>query len=140
MQRHALTDEQWARLQPLLPSRPQGRKAARGDRLFVDAVIFRARTGIPWRDLPERFGNWKGVYNRFRNWAQKDCWAQVFRELQIDIDETASIADGSVVSAHPDASGGKGGANRMLWDALVEVFQPRSTQSSTRKAGRSTSR
>jgi transposase len=140
MQRHALTDEQWARLQPLLPSRPQGRKAERGDRLFVDAVIFRARTGIQWRDLPERFGKWKSVYNRFRNWAQKDCWAQIFRELQIDIDERASIADGSVVRAHQDASGGKGGSNRMLWDALVEVFQPKSTRSSTRRAGRSTSR
>jgi transposase len=140
MHRHALTDEQWARLQPLLPTRPQGRKSTRGDRLFVDAVVFHARTGIPWRDLPERFGNWKTVYNRFRNWSEKDCWAQIFRELQIDIDETASIADGSVVRAHQDASGGKGGSNRMLWDALVEVFQPRSTRSSTRKAGRSTSR
>jgi len=140
MQRHALTDEQWARLQPLLPSRPQGRKSTRGDRLFVDAVIFRARTGIQWRDLPERFGNWKSVYNRFRNWANKDCWAQIFRELQVDIDGTASIADGSVVRAHQDASGGKGGSNRMLWDALVEVFQPRSTRSSTRKVGRFTLR
>ncbi len=134
----ALTDEQWARLQPLLPSRPQGRKSTRGDRLFVDAVIFRAKTGIQWRDLPERFGKWKTVYNRFRNWAQKDCWAQIFRELRIEIDETASIADGSVVRAHQDASGGKGGSNEMLWDALVEVFQPRSTRSSTRKADRST--
>jgi transposase len=140
MQRHALTDEQWARLQPVLPRRPQGRKAMRGDRLFVDAVIFRAKTGIQWRDLPERFGNWKSVYNRFRNWAQKDCWAQIFRELRVDIDETASIADGSVVRAHQDASGGKGGSNRMLWDALVEVFQPRFTRSSTRKADHSTSR
>jgi transposase len=140
MHRHALTDGQWARLQPLLPSRPQGRKSTRGDRLFVDAVILRAKTGIQWRDLPERFGNWKTVYNRFRNWAQKDCWAQIFRELRIDIDDTASIADGSVVRAHQDASGGKGGSNRMLWDALVEVFQPRSTRSSMRKAGRSTSR
>ena len=140
MQRHALTDAQWARLQPPLPTRPQGRKATGGDRLFVDAVIFRAKTGIQWRDLPERFGNWKSVYNRFRNWAQKDVWAQIFRELRIDIDETASIADGSVVRAHQDASGGKGGSNKTLWDALVEVFQPRSTQSSTRKAGHSTSR
>lgn len=111
-----------------------------GDRLFVDAVIFRAKTGIQWRDMPERFGNWKSVYNRFRNWAQKDCWAQIFRELRVDIDETASIADGSVVRAHQDASGGKRGSNRMLWDALVEVFQPRSTRSSMRKAARSTSR
>jgi len=140
MQRHALTDAQWARLQPSLPRRPQGRKATLGDRLFVDAVIFRAKTGIQWRDLPERFGNWKSVYNRFRNWAQKDCWAQIFRELRIDIDETASIADGSVVRAHQDASGGKGGSNTMLWDALVEFFQPRSTRSSTRKGARSTSR
>ena len=140
MQRHARNDEQWARLQPLLPSRPQGRKSTRGDRLFLDAVIFRAKTGIQWRDLPERFGKWKTVYNRFRNWSQKDVWAQIFRQLRIDIDETASIADGSIVRAHQDASGGKGGSNRMLWDALVEVFQPRSTRSSTRKAGRSTSR
>lgn len=140
MQRHALTDEQWARLQPLLPRRTEGRKATRGDRLFVDAVIFRAKTGIAWRDLPERFGNWKSVYNRFRNWAEKDCWAQIFRELRIDVDDTASIADGSVVRAHQDASGGKGGSKAMLLDALEEVFRPKSTRSSTRKAARSTSR
>ena len=140
MQRHALTDEQWSRLQPLLPTRAPGRKATRGDQLFIDAVIFRAKTGIQWRDLPERFGKWKSVYNRFRNWAQKDCWAQIFRELRIDVDETASIADGSVVRAHQDASGGKGGSNTMLWDALVEVFQPRSTRSSMRRVARSTSR
>lgn len=140
MHRHALTDAQWARLQLLLPRRPQGRKSTLGDRLFVDAVIFRAKTGIQWRDLPERFGNWKSVYNRFRNWAAKDVWAEVFRELQIDVDDTASIVDGTTVRAHQDASGGKGGSNRMLWDALEEVFRPRSTRSSTRKGGRSTSR
>ena len=140
MHRHALTDAQWTKLQPLLPSRAQGRKAAKGDRLFVDAVIFRARTGIQWRDLPERFGNWKSVYNRFRNWAAKDVWSRVFLALRIDIDDTASIVDGTIVRAHQDASGGKGGSSTMLWDALVEVFQPRSTRSSTRKAGRSTSR
>jgi transposase len=140
MHRHALTDEQWARLQPLLPSRAQGRKAIQGDRLFVDAVVYRAKTGIPWRDLPERFGSWKSNYNRFRNWATKDVWAQVFRELRVDIDETASIVDGSVIRAHQDASGGKGGSNTMLLGALEEVFRPRSTRSSTRKAGRSTLR
>jgi transposase len=140
MHRHALTDEQWARLQPLLPSRAQGRKAIQGDRLFVDAVVYRAKTGIPWRDLPERFGSWKSNYNRFRNWAMKDVWAQVFRELRVDVDETASIVDGSVIRAHQDASGGKGGSNTMLLGALEEVFRPRSTRSSTRKAGRSTSR
>lgn len=140
MYRHALTDAQWSRLQALLPRRAQGRQSTRGDRLFVEAVIFRAKTGIQWRDLPERFGNWKTVYNRFRNWAAKDVWAQVFRELQIDVDDTASIVDGTTVRAHQDASGGKGGSNRTLLDALEEVFRPRSTRSSTRKGGRSTSR
>jgi transposase len=140
MHRHALTDEQWARLQPHLPRRAQGRKAARGDRLFVEAVVFRAKTGVPWRDLPERFGPWKSVYNRFANWAAKDVWAQVFRELQIDVDETASIVDGTTIRAHQDAAGGKGGSNRMLWDALEEAFRPRSTRSSMRKRARSTSR
>ncbi len=142
MHRHALTDEQWARLEPLLPKRAEGRHATRGDRLFVDAVIYRAKTGIPWRDLPERFGPWKSVYNRFRNWAAKDVWAQVFRELRIEDDDDGigSIADGTTVRAHQDASGGKGGSTRMLWDALVEVFRPKSTRSSTRKGGRSTSR
>jgi len=140
MHRHALTDAQWGRLEPLLPRRAQGRKSTKGDRLFVDAVIFRAKTGIQWRDLPERFGNWKSVYNRFRNWAAKDVWAQVFRELQIDVDDTASIVDGTTVRAHQDASGGKGGSDAMLWAALEEVFHRSSTPSSTRKGVRSTSR
>jgi transposase len=140
MHRHALTDEQWDRLQPLLPWRAQGRKATRGDRLFVDAVIYRARTGIPWRDLPERFGPWKSVYNRFANWAAKDAWADVFRELRIEVDDKASIIDATIVRAHQDASGGKGGSNTMLLGALEEVFRRSSTRSSTRKRGRSTSR
>ena len=66
MSRHALSDEQWVRIEPLLPKRLQGRKSARGDRLFIDAVLFRAKTGIPWRDLPERFGPWKSVYKALR--------------------------------------------------------------------------
>lgn len=140
MHRHALTDAQWARLEPVLPRQVTGPKATRGDRLFVEAVLFRAKTGLPWRDLPERFGPWKSVYNRFSNWAKRGHWATIFRELQIEVDETGSIVDGSVVRAHQDASGGKGGSDAMLWGTLEEVFRPSSTPSSTRKRGRSTSR
>ena len=140
MHRHALTEAQWARLQPLLPKQSTGPKATRGDRLFIEAVLFRAKTGMPWRDLPERFGPWKSVYNRFANWAQKGHWATIFRELQIEVDQTGSIVDGSVVRAHQDASGGKGGSYEMLWAVLEEVFRPNSTPSSTRKRGHSTSR
>ena len=137
MHRHALSDAQWTRIEPFLPRRPQGRQSTRGDRLFIDAVLFRAKTGMPWRDLPERFGPWKSVYNRFANWAAKDHWAAIFRELQLEIDPEASIVDGSVIRAHQDASGGKGGSNEMLWAALEEVFRPSSTPSSTRIRDRS---
>ena len=140
MHRHALTEAQWARLRPLLPQQKTGPRALRGDRLFIEAVIFRAKTGLQWRDLPERFGPWKSVYNRFSNWARKGHWATIFRELQLEVDETGSIVDGSVVRAHQDASGGKGGSYAMLWAALEEVFQPSSTPSSTRRRDRSTSR
>src|SRR5580704_2904319 len=140
MHRHALTDAQWARLLPFLPRQRTGPKALRGDRLFVEAVIFRAKTGLQWRDLPERFGPWKSVYNRFSNWAKKGHWATIFKELQLEVDETGSIVDGSVVRAHQDASGGKGGSNPMLWAVLEEVFQQNSTPSSIPKAARSTSR
>jgi len=138
--RHALTEAQWARLGAFLPRQRTGPKATRGDRLFIEAVLFRVKTGMPWRDLPERFGPWKSVYNRFANWARKGHWAVIFRELQLEVDETGSIVDGSVVRAHQDASGGKGGSDAMLWAALEEVFQQSFTSSSTRKRGRSTSR
>jgi len=140
MRRHALTDEQWARLEPILPKPKRGPQAIRGDRLFIEAVLYRAKTGVPWRDLPERFGPWKSVYNRFSNWAKEGHWERIFRQLQYEVDEVGSIVDGSVVRAHQDASGGKGGSNAMLWDVLEEVFQPSSTPSSTPKAARSTSR
>ena len=140
MHRHALTDEQWARLRTLLPKRRQGPRSKIGDREFINAVLFRARTGVPWRDLPERFGPWKSIYNRFANWADRGVWELIFKELQIEFDDVGSIIDGTVVRAHQDASGGRGGSNAMLWAALEEVFHPSSTPSSTRKAVRSTSR
>lgn len=140
MRRHALTDEQWVRLKPVVPKPKRGPSSTRGDRLFIDAVLYRAKTGVPWRDLPERFGPWKSVYNRFSNWARKGHWQTIFRELQYEFDEVGSIVDGSVLRAHQDASGGKGGSDAMLWDALEEVSQRSSTPSSTPKVAPSISR
>jgi transposase len=138
--RHALTDEQWDRLRTLLPKRRQGPKSKIGDREFINAVLFRAKTGVPWRDLPERFGPWKSIYNRFANWAGRGVWELIFKELQLEFDDVGSIMDGTVVRAHQDASGGRGGSNAMLWAALEEGFHRSSTPLSTRKAVRSTSR
>jgi transposase len=140
MHRHALTDEQWRRVLAVLPRQKAGPTAIRGDRSFIDAVIYRARTGMPWRDLPERFGPWKSVYNRFHNWSRKGHWARIFTALQVEIDEDGSIVDGSVVRAHQDAAGGKGGSSATHWVVLEVGSPPKSTRSSTRRVGRSTSR
>lgn len=140
MHRHALTDEQWARLGKLLPKKRQGPRSKIGDRQFIDAVLYRAKTGVPWRDLPERFGPWKTIYNRFANWADRGVWLRIFRELQLEVDDVGSIIDGTVVRAHQDASGGRGGSNAMLWAVLEEVFRPSSTPSLTRKDAPSKSR
>lgn len=128
MHRHALTDDQWKKLQPALPHQAAGPRSKLGDRLFIDAVLYRAKTGLPWRDLPERFGPWKTVYNRFNNWAERGCWESIFKALQLETDEVGSIVDGSVVKAHQDSSGGKGGSDAIIWAVLEEAFPPRSTR------------
>lgn len=139
MHRHELTDEQWRRIQPLLPTTP-GPKAKLGDRVFLNAVIWRVSTGAPWRDLPERFGPWKTIFNRFSRWAARGVWERVFKKLQIETDEVGSLLDGTIVRAHQDAAGGKGGSNEMLWAVLQEVFPRGSMRSRPRRASRSTSR
>ena len=136
MHRHELSDKEWARLQPLLPPQ-RGRRSLKGERRFIDAVYFVIATGIPWRDLPRRYGKWKTVYNRFNNWSKRGVWERIFKAVQVDDPDPpvsrleASILDGSNVRAHLDAAGGKGGSNTMLWDALEAAFRPKSTRSST---------
>ena len=139
MHRHELTDTQWQKIEPLLPRRP-GPLSKRGDRSFMNAVMWRVKTGAPWRDIPERYGSWKTVYNRFARWAQRGVWERVFRALQVDIDDVGSLLDSTVIRAHQDAAGGKGGSDAMLWAVLEEVFQQSSTPSSTPKVAPSTSR
>ena len=132
MRRHELTDEQWAKIEAILDSSRPGPKPKIGDRQFINAVLYRARTGIPWRDLPARYGPWKSVYNRFNNWAKAGIWELLFAALSIELDdedEEGSIVDATIVRAHLDAAGQKGGSNEMLWAALEEVFRRRSTLS-----------
>lgn len=143
MHRHELSDAEWKRIEPLLP-RPHGRRSIKGDRRFVSAVYWITRTGCPWRDLPRRYGKWKSVYNRFNNWSKRGVWERLFREVQVDPDppvprEEASILDGSIVRAHLDAAGGKGGSNTMLWDALEAVFRRRFMLSSINEDDQGTS-
>ena len=138
MHRHALTDEQWERLKVVLPKRCTGPDARRGDRNFVDAVLYRSKTGVPWRDLPERFGPWKTVYNRYSRWAKRGAWRKVFEALRLQVDETGSLVDATIVRAHQDAAGGKGGSSTMVWVVLEEASPPSSMWSPTRRGARST--
>lgn len=136
--RHALTDAQWAMVRLLVPSR-RGPKPKLDDRTFIDGVLYRAKTGVPWRDLPERFGSWKTVYNRFSNWTLRGHWAGIFKALQIEVDDDGVIIDASVIRAHQDAAGGKGGSSATHWVVREVDSQQKSTHSSTRKGARSTS-
>lgn len=130
MARHALDDAQWTRVEHVLPKN-NGRPSSRGDRNFVDAVFWIAKTGAPWRDLPPWFGPWKSVYNRYLRWARKGVWEDVFKALQTDVDPDGSMADASVVRAHQHSAGGKGGSRATPLEHLAEVARPRSTHWST---------
>jgi transposase len=116
MERHGLTDAQWTRLRPLLPPPPQGRGRPRSDdRLIVEGIIWRLATGVPWRDLPERFGSWRTVYSRFRRWQQAGVWERALATLQAEADATGDLdwarhfLDGTTVRAHQHAAGAKKG-------------------------------
>ena len=105
--RHAMSDADFDRIQDLLPGRPgQTGWVGRDNRRFVDAVLYVAKTGIPWRDLPERFGPWGTVWKRFDRWSRKGTWAAVFAALQ-DPDLEWLILDSTVIRAHPSAAGAK---------------------------------
>ena len=133
-QRHALTDAQWDLLSGVLPRR-RGPAPMLGDRLFIDAVLYRLKTGIPWRDLPQRFGPWKTVYNRFSLWSRRRHWEAIFKRLQVEFDEEGVLLDASIVRAHQDASGGKGGSSATLWVVHVVDSPRKSTHRSTSKGG-----
>ena len=102
--RHAITDADWERIKDHLPGQPgQHGKAAKNNRLFIDAVLWIAKTGAPWRDLPEYFGNWNSVWRRLDRWANKGVWQRVFAILQ-DPDLEWVILDSTAIRAHPHAA------------------------------------
>ena len=104
--RYALRDDQWERVETLLPGRKETvGVTAKDNRLFVEAVLYRYRAGIPWRDLPERFGPWKAVHTRFSRWAEKGVWEKVFKQLADDADNEYAMLDSPIVRAHQHSAG-----------------------------------
>lgn len=110
MIRLVLRDDQWERVAPLLPGKPSDPGVtARDNRLFLEGVLWIARTGSPWRDMPEAFGNWNSVWRRFRRWALKGVFDRVFNSLSEDPDFEYVIIDGTIVRVHQHGTGAKGG-------------------------------
>ena len=108
MRRYEITDEEWNRIKELLPGQPgDPGVTAKDNRLFINAVLWMARTGAPWEDLPERFGKANSVFRRFARWAKKGVWERVFRHLQ-EPDLEQLFLDSSVIRAHQHAAGKKG--------------------------------
>ena len=106
MHRYALRDDQWERIKDLLPGRPgHVGVTAKDNRLFVEAVLYRYRAGIPWRDLPARFGDWKKVHTRFGRWAKSGVWERVLRHLAGEADNEYAMLDSTIVRAHQHSAG-----------------------------------
>lgn len=113
--RHELSDEQWAKIEPHLP--PEKRKGAgrpsHSHRQLLNAILWILRTGAPWRDLPERYGKWTTAYSRFRRWQKSGLWDQLFAALKADADSaqafdwTVHHVDGSNIRAHQHAAGAR---------------------------------
>jgi transposase len=110
LERLGLRDDQWKRIAPLLPGKvgDAGRSGA-DNRLFVEAVLWIVRVGAPWRDLPEAFGNWNSVFQRFRRWVRRGVFDRVFEALSDDADFEYVIIDGTIVRVHQHGTGAKGG-------------------------------
>jgi len=119
MARFDLTDAEWAIISPLLPNKPRG-VARVDDRRVVNGIFYVLRTGSPWRDLPERYGPYTTVYNRFNRWAKAGVWLTVFEALAQRSPDSLHLIDSSIVRAHQHAAGGKKGARITPSAVLVE--------------------
>ncbi len=144
--RHELTDDQWAALAPHLPpQRPATGRPAKDHRTVVDAILWRLKTGAPWRDLPARYGPWQTVYSRFRRWQRAGVWDRALAALQAagdargELDWSLHFLDGTTVRAHQSAAGAKKGAATKPSAAAGAASRRRSTCAPSAAASRSAS-
>lgn len=114
--RYELTDQEWEQIAPLLPPEKSCRsgRPSKDNRLMINAMIWIARSGAPWRDLPERYGSWSSVYSRFRKWIEDGILDNVFRVLSLDAELDELFLDATIVRAHQHSAGAKKGARYPL--------------------------
>jgi transposase len=135
--RFDLSDDEWAHLEPLMPI---SRMSARADdRKIMNAIFYVLRTGMPWRDLPERYGPYTTAYNRFNRWSRRGVWKRIFDTLASKSRDSLYLIDSTIVKAHRAASGAKGGSKIRRSVSAAAVAPRKSTSSSTARAVRLTS-
>ncbi|CAA9575011.1 MAG: Mobile element protein [uncultured Thermomicrobiales bacterium] len=146
MRERELTDAQWAALEPHLPPRrPATGRPAKDHRTVVEGILWRLRTGAPWRDAPERYGPWQTLYSRFRRWQRAGVWDRALAAVQAEadargeLDWTLHFLDGTTVRAHPHAAGAKRGAATRRSAAPAAAGGPSSTSAPSAAASRSAS-
>ena len=108
MARYDLSGMEWRLISPLLPNKPRG-VARVDDRRVVNGIFYVLRTGSPWRDLPERYGPYTTVYNRYNRWAKAGVWLRIFETLATRSPQSLQLIDSSIIRAHQHAAGGKKG-------------------------------
>jgi putative transposase len=131
MIRPQLDERQWKRVAEFLGGERGRGRPALDDRRFVEAVLWWRRTGVPWRDLPDAFGPWKTVFNRFDRWSKNGKWDRLFAAVRTDVDDEWHSVDATINRAHQHAAGAKGGRKRTRSAGRAEGRPVRSTLSST---------
>jgi len=113
--RFVITDRMWFLMEPECLGKPTdpGRTGSDG-RMFMEAVLWIARTGSPWRDLPPEFGKWNTVFKRFREWVKRDVFKRIFDALSEEPDMEYVMIDGTIVKVHRHGQGAKGGLKARL--------------------------
>ena len=113
--RYELSDMQWDKIKGLLPGQRESvGVTAKDNRKFVNGVMWILRSGSPWRDLPERYGDWKNTHRRFTRWSASGVWEKVFNILTSDSKNDYLMIDSTIVRAHQHAAGSKKKKTR-LW-------------------------
>lgn len=109
--RYELTDQEWERIEPLFPPEKTGKLGhpPKDNCMMLNAMVWLARSGAPWRDLPERYGPWETVYSRFRKWIDDGILDNVFRTLSLEAELEDLSIDASIVQAHQHSAGAKKG-------------------------------
>lgn len=130
LRRYELTDQEWEQIASLLPPEKTGKpgRPSKDNRTMLNGMVWTARSGAPWRDLPERYGPWNSVYSRFRKWIDDGILDNIFRVLSLEAELYELSLDATIVQAHQHSAGAKKGGLQTKSGIAGEEPVPKSMQ------------